>query len=194
MNSTAIPAWMLAAVAPFMAKGDVRFYLNSVCVCAHGPDKTMTVVATDGHAMGIASWPGIVWHGDNVILPRAAIEAAVKMKSDAFAVSDGFLVADNGAKIPAAPIDGRFPEWQAVAPLKQKNEGPASVNLEIIGQVLASCKALVKHGKLGKQMPGVMLEANTDHAMLWQPNGLLDGARVNYVVMPLRTRGPLERI
>src|SRR5690606_18333089 len=169
MNFT-LPAWALAAVAPFMAKNDVRFYLQSVYVApVTGPDglKGCAVVATDGHARAVIGLREVNVPGP-VLLPREAVEWAVKAKGDdvAFALAGesgkDWTMTAGGASRPVSEIDSRFPDWQAVVPEPLADE-PAegaqrleyvAFDAALIERVVKSAKVLHKAGIVGGRRTG----------------------------------------
>ena len=55
MTTISIPMTILAAVAPFMAKKDSRFYLKGALLETTGG--CLRAVGTDGHAMAVADAP-----------------------------------------------------------------------------------------------------------------------------------------
>jgi hypothetical protein len=125
----------LKAVSRYMAKNDVRYYLNGVFVEA-SPQETR-LIATDGHAMGILREQKA---GDGLndvsaivyfIIPDTAIKAMLAFKSPSKILTDiTITVPDDYAENPQAEfraefagnvmvfkrIDGKFPDYQRVVP------------------------------------------------------------------------------
>lgn len=77
MNTLTIPTAILAAVAPFMGKKDVRFYLN--CAMVESAAGGLRAVATDGHALAVCDSPG-AGPAERLLIPRDAVEWALKQK------------------------------------------------------------------------------------------------------------------
>lgn len=204
MNFT-LPAWALAAVAPFMAKNDVRFYLSSVYVApVNGPDglKGCAVVATDGYALAVIRLREVNVPGP-VLLPREAVEWAVKAKCEdvAFAPAGDsgreWNITAGGATRRVAEIDARFPDWQAVVPEPLADE-PAegaqrleyvAFDAALIERVVKSAKVLHKAGIVGGRRTGasVVPDMRGQRASCWTCSGYkVEGVEVAWVLMPLR--------
>jgi len=205
MNFT-LPAWALAAVAPFMAKNDVRFYLSSVYVApVNGPDgaKGCAVVATDGDAaLAVVRLREVNVPGP-VLLPREAVEWAVKAKGDdvAFALAGesgkDWTMTAGGASRPVSEIDSQFPDWQAVVPEPLADE-PAegaqrleyvAFDAALIERVVKSAKVLHKAGIVGGRRIGaaVVPDMRGQRASCWTCSGYkVEGVDVAWVLMPLR--------
>ena len=188
MNTLNIPLTILAAVAPFMAKKDVRFYLNGAMVetAAGG----LRAVATDGHALAVCDSPG-AGPAERLLIPREAVEWALKQKGEAVTLEwEGFagtLVNELGARIPVKLIDGRYPDYAAVIPLLQADRTElAGFDPEILVLVAKSAAGLKKYGGAGRY-PAVTLHGNgNNNAPGFELGGLKDGLRVIGAVMPLR--------
>lgn len=200
MNFT-LPAWALAAVAPFMAKNDVRFYLQSVYVAPVG-QSGCAVVATDGHALAVVRLRDVNVPGP-VLLPREAVEWAVKAKGEdvAFAPAGDsgreWNMTAGGASRPVSEIDARFPDWQAVVPEPLADE-PAegaqrleyvAFDAALIERVVKSAKVLHKAGIVGGRRTGagVVPDMRGQRAACWTCSGYeVEGVEVAWVLMPLR--------
>ena len=190
MNTLNLPLTVLAAVAPFMAKKDVRYYLNGAMVetAAGG----LRAVATDGHALAVCDSPG-AGPGERLLIPREAVEWALKQKGEAVTLewteAKGLaeMVNEAGARIPVKLIDGRYPEYAAVIPmLKADRTELAGFNPEILVLVAKCAAGLKKYGDAGRY-PAVTLHGNgNNNAAGFELGGLKDGLRVIGVVMPLR--------
>ena len=190
MNTLTIPTAILAAVAPFMAKKDVRYYLNGAMV--ESAAGKLRAVATDGHALAVCDSPG-AGPAERLLIPREAVEWALKQKGDAVTLewteAKGLaeMVNEAGARIPVKLIDGRFPEYQAAIPLlKEDRTELAGFNPEILVLVAKCAAGLKKYGGCGRY-PAVTIHGNGDNnAAGFELGGLKDGLRVIGVVMPLR--------
>lgn len=114
----------LRAALIFAAKGDIRYYLNSVCLHV-GECGDARLIGCDGHRLGLVhlcdasgAAPG------EYIIPREAVENIKKavrgfdgltlaIDGEAFTISDnygGAIIA--GGKL----VDGKYPDWQRVMP------------------------------------------------------------------------------
>lgn len=187
MNKLTIPTAILAAVAPFMAKKDVRYYLNGARIeSEHG---YIRAIATDGHALAVCDAPGT----EAVlacILPREAVEWAVKAGGDVVLEWDGFvgaLTTAAGVSMPVKLIDGRFPDYQAVIPiLGDKPEHVGGFNPELLSLIAKATAGLKKAGKTSRH-PGVTLFGNgPERSIGFLMNGLLDRVRLLGCIMPMR--------
>jgi DNA polymerase III subunit beta len=104
-----------------MAQQDIRYYLNGLLL-ALSPEG-LTVVATDGHRLALATAPGrLEVEKADVILPRKAVLELAKLLGD----GDGSLrmeVRDNQVafsfgvvELVTKVVDGKFPDYQKVIP------------------------------------------------------------------------------
>ena len=190
MNTLNIPLTVLAAVAPFMAKKDVRFYLN--CAMVESAAGGLRAVATDGHALAVCDSPG-AGPTDRLLIPRDAVEWALKQKGEAVtlewesAVGAFTLRSELGATIAGKLIDGRYPDYAAVIPMLQDDRTElAGFNPEIIGLIAKSAAGLKKMGGCGRY-PAVTFHGNgNNNAAGFELGGLKNGLRVIGVVMPRR--------
>lgn len=190
MNTLNLPLTVLAAVAPFMAKKDVRFYLN--CAMVESAAGGLRAVAIDGRALAVCDSPG-AGPAERLLIPRDAVEWALKQKGEAVtlewesAVGAFTLRSELGATIAGKLIDGRFPDYAAVIPMLQDDRTElAGFNPEILVLVAKCAAALKKMGCCGRH-PAVTLHGNGDNnAAGFELAGLLGGLRVIGAVMPMR--------
>ena len=188
MNTLNLPLTVLAAVAPFMAKKDVRYYLNGARI--ESERGYIRAIATDGHALAVWDAPGTETVAA-CLLPRDAVEWALKQKGEAVTLEwEGFagtLVNELGARIPVKLIDGRYPDYAAVIPLLQADRTElAGINPEILVLIAKSAAGLKKYGGAGRY-PAVTLHGNGDNnAAGFELGGLLGGLRVIGAAMPMR--------
>jgi DNA polymerase-3 subunit beta len=112
---------LLSLVQYAMAQQDIRYYLNGLLLALS--DESLSVVATDGHRLALASLPGGVATGKvEVILPRKAVLELTKLLADDDApvsvevrenqVSFAFASIDFVTKV----VDGKFPDYAKVIP------------------------------------------------------------------------------
>ena len=188
MNTLNLPLTVLAAVAPFMAKKDVRYYLNGAMVesAAGG----LRAVATDGHALAVCDSPG-AGPAERLLIPREAVEWALKQKGDAFTLEwEGFagtLTTESGIPMQVALIDGRFPDYQAVIPMLQDDRTElAGFNPEILATIAKASAGLRKAGAAGKYCSVTLHGNGSNNAIGFELNGLNHGIKLIGVAMPLR--------
>ena len=188
MNTLNIPLTVLAAVAPFMAKKDVRFYLNGARI--ESERGYIRAIAIDGHALAVCDAPGTETVAA-CLLPREAVEWALKQKGDAFTLEwEGFagtLTTESGMSMPVTLIDGRFPDYQAVIPMLNEDRTElAGFNPEILGLVAKASAGLRKAGAAGKYCSVTLHGNGENNAIGFELNGLNHGIKMIGVAMPLR--------
>lgn len=121
-----VPAVDLAAVMPFRAHEDVRYYLDGILIepCATGG---CMIVATEGHMLGAIHSPEARSDTSRILRITEGLEEALKQRA---ALNDGVVsVADEKGRVtltvrgvesyiaPGPPfIDGKYPEWRKVIP------------------------------------------------------------------------------
>jgi DNA polymerase-3 subunit beta len=111
--------YQLETVEHAMAKEDVRYYLNGLCLQFGA---RLIAVATDGHRL--AAMPGATVLGleepHELILPKKAVNELKKRLGDGTCRIDvtnrGIRVDFGITALDSRLIDGRFPEWQRVIP------------------------------------------------------------------------------
>ena len=110
-----------------MAVHDIRYYLNGILFVAEG--KTLTLVATDGHRLGLAQAQlASEIPKQEVILPRKTVlELQRLLKDDDTTIEMRF--APNQAKFSFAGmefvtklVEGKFPDYNRVIPKNHKNK------------------------------------------------------------------------
>ena len=110
-----------------MAVHDIRYYLNGILFIAEA--KTLTLVATDGHRLGLAqsTLDADVPSKQEVILPRKTVlELQRLLKDEDTAIEMRF--ANNQAKFNFSGlefvtklVEGKFPDYNRVIPKNHKN-------------------------------------------------------------------------
>ena len=122
-----------------MAQQDIRYYLNGLLL-ALSPEG-LTVVATDGHRLALASAPGkLDVTRMDVILPRKAVLELTKLLGE----GDGRLsmeVRENQVafsfgvvELVTKVVDGKFPDYQKVIPAGYRKG--FQISCEILRQAL----------------------------------------------------------
>jgi len=124
----------LKALKLFVAKKDIRYYLNGVYVEFN---KYNTIfVATDGHRLlSTAVYHNEVQHGRDtlgVVIPIETIDALLKVKSTLGAASISIEIESNVVtkihivndvvKLEARPVVGKYPDFRRVFPESVSNE------------------------------------------------------------------------
>ena len=187
MTTISIPMTILAAVAPFMAKKDIRLYLNGALLETTGG--CLRAVGTDGYALAVADAPSADTLPAPLILPRDAVEWALKQKTDAATLteSDGiYRLAAGGSSIEVKPIDGRYPDYRAVFPRLGDDESMSAFNPAILAMIDKARAGVVKAGGAGWHV-AVTLHGNGEGKGIgFELTGLLAGLRVVGVAMPMR--------
>lgn len=128
-----VPAKTLAAVALAMSDEPTRYYLCGIAV------EPEYLAATDGHVLTVARVTTGLADGDDMIL--AATPAAVKALSTQKAEVARWNSADGILAITSAEggelwtgeiktIDGTFPEWRKVLPLRPKKISATAVTFD----------------------------------------------------------------
>ena len=110
-----------------MAVHDIRYYLNGILFIAEG--KTLTLVATDGHRLGLAqaTLETDVPSKQEVILPRKTVLELQRLLSEGDAAIE-MQFANNQAKFSFGAmefvtklVEGKFPDYNRVIPKNHKN-------------------------------------------------------------------------
>jgi DNA polymerase III subunit beta len=110
-----------------MAVHDIRYYLNGILFIAEG--KTLTLVATDGHRLGLAqaTLDSDVPSKQEVILPRKTVLELQRLLADEdtsidmrFASNQAKFVF-SGMEFVTKLVEGKFPDYNRVIPKNHKN-------------------------------------------------------------------------
>jgi DNA polymerase III subunit beta len=110
-----------------MAVHDIRYYLNGILFIAEG--KTLTLVATDGHRLGLAqaTLDAETPNKQEVILPRKTVlELQRLLKDEDTAIEMRFAnnqakFAFSGMEFVTKLVEGKFPDYNRVIPKNHKN-------------------------------------------------------------------------
>ncbi|MGH9805803.1 MAG: DNA polymerase III subunit beta [Terriglobia bacterium] len=118
---------LLGLVQYSMAQQDIRYYLNGLLVIVE--DKTLKLVATDGHRLAFAS---MVLESklprQEVIVPRKTVLELAKLLSDSDEEVRIELSATQAAfsfgmvELISKLVDGKFPDYTRVIPVGHKNK------------------------------------------------------------------------
>jgi hypothetical protein len=151
-----LTAKLLPIITPFMAKNDIRYYLNAINVRPH-KDGGAVICATNGHVLGAIYDPDAVCE-EEVILRfdgRMQQACAAGLKDDRQVVMIGerlAIIESGGAEVciqaGRPDIEATYPRYERVIP-KQETLQPGLVGT--YGEaVLSLCqKAAVAAGKIG---------------------------------------------
>lgn len=121
-----IDAKYLKVLAPFIAKQDVRYYLNGLCITPHEKEGAL-LVATNGHVLGIAYDREAIVQKEIIVKITADTikhSRGTGRGSDRFVeIHDRLMIVDecaNEIHVQAGDpiIDGRYPDWRRVVPRK----------------------------------------------------------------------------
>jgi DNA polymerase-3 subunit beta len=110
-----------------MAVHDIRYYLNGILFIAEG--KTLTLVATDGHRLGLAqaTLETDVPSKQEVILPRKTVlELQRLLKDEDTPIEMRFAgnqarFSFSGMEFVTKLVEGKFPDYNRVIPKNHKN-------------------------------------------------------------------------
>lgn len=191
MTTLTLSPAALAIAAPFMAKKDVRYYLNGALVEAN-PAGGAFVVATDGHALIVVRDAAAVVPADTkLILPRDFVAAVLKHAGTspvALTLGDELAVtfAARGMTLSDTLIDGRFPDWRAVVPASPLSGDEATFNPDLIARIAKSGDGARKHAGAGKYVGMKLIGNGADRSSAFAMTGLHDGLSAGGVIMPLR--------
>lgn len=138
---------VLRFLSPFISSEETRYYLNGVHF-SRDRDERKTVVATDGHRLGVYpfEYPDALF---GQILPRQTVSDLVKMppvrKLRAGNMRLSFLM--DGLALHTKLLDATYPDWRRVVP-KMEGDAP-SVALDRIGTIAAlrRVRATSSHSK-----------------------------------------------
>lgn len=195
-----IPMYLLAAVACFMAKNDVRYYLNAMRLepCRDGG---VRAVALDGVCVAVgrsedkgwtAAETSLLIHRDSVLeILRAAkggmVEFVKRPSGQWVAVTDTKTVV-------VKTVEGRFPDIEQLLPLGELRESTSfAVDAQYIGKMVDAGKQIKRRGGLTKSvgLPALQIEGQGERAACWRLGGtewgqLVPGFHLGGIVAPLR--------
>lgn len=196
------PVYLLAGVAPLMAKGTLRPSLVGAMIepLEAGRPPGLRAVATDGHIGGVAySTVGAVASegAGRLVLPAALVTSIVRQSRSGSSVT----VTVEGGMIRASfePRDrmsgeeygrvmtGRFPEVEKVlTPRLGPADRSAAFNPELIGKIAESAKAAKRAGGVAKGGASMLFDSNGLWGSPFRLGNLVEGFSLGGVVMPLR--------
>lgn len=119
-----LTAKLLPIIVPFMAKNDIRYYLNAINVRPH-KDGGAIIVATNGHALGAIHDRDAVCDEEVILRFDArmaqACAASRKNEREVVVIGDRLAVVENGSSeiyIQAGrpDIEAQYPKYQRLIP------------------------------------------------------------------------------
>ena len=130
---------LLGLVQYAMAQQDIRYYLNGLLMVVE--DKTLKLVATDGHRLSYASMTlAAALPRQEVIVPRKTVLELSKLLADSDAEvrielsSTQAAFAFGTVELVSKLVDGKFPDYTRVIPVGHKNH--LLINREVLRQAL----------------------------------------------------------
>ena len=130
---------LLGLVQYAMAQQDIRYYLNRMLVVVE--DKTLKLVATDGHRLAYASMTlDAKLPRQEVIIPRKTVLELAKLLADTDSEVRVELSATQAAfafgtvELISKLVDGKFPDYTRVIPQGHKNK--LAIGREVLRQAL----------------------------------------------------------
>jgi DNA polymerase-3 subunit beta len=136
---------LLGLVQYAMAQQDIRYYLNGLLMVVE--DKTLKLVATDGHRLAFASSAlGAQLPRQEVIVPRKTVLELSKLLADSDSEVRIELSATQAAfsfgavELVSKLVDGKFPDYTRVIPAGHKNR--LSIGRDTLRQALSRAAIL----------------------------------------------------
>lgn len=165
----AITSKYIPVMAGFIAKGDIRYYLNALHVEPH-PDGGILLVATDGHALAVIHDLEGKSNGTWLCkIPEKIIKACAKrgVRKSPFSTPKVLRLVGNAGYVlsvdDADPleisqfhletayceiVDGKFPEWKRVIPQSFTPSKKIGVNIALLSRVEKAIKgSAFSHGR-----------------------------------------------
>lgn len=142
MEAILLPKNSLKAMAILASKQDIRYYLNGVLVESTGAYTRL--VATDGHLLGVFQISETA-HEDksfSIIIPNEII-AKLDKQDNFLSCVDGKWNIDG---ISFTPVEGKYPDYMRVLPVKPASGETAQFNPELINR-FAKCSKLLNGTK-----------------------------------------------
>ncbi len=154
-----LTAKLLPIIAPFIAKNDIRYYLNAINVRPH-KDGGAVICATNGHALGaIYDRDAVCEHEVTLrfdLRMRQACAAGLNNERQVVMLAERLAVIENGETevyIQAGNpvVDGQFPRYEKVIP-KASRLQPGLAGMYGAPLIALAEKAAIVAGKVGEKM------------------------------------------
>ena len=151
-------------------RGDVRFYLNGICL-GFRPD-VLTVVASDGHRLATMELavPGNGWT-ENVIIANSEVKTLLDWLKLTTAETVCFMAGDGLDVITSfghqfKRVDAKYPDWRRVIPRELGGStGPVGMDVSYLADAMKAYKPV-----LGKDRhAGVRLEFGAGGSLVVTP-------------------------
>lgn len=195
-----IPMYLLASVACFMAKNDVRPYLNAVLLepCSDGG---VRAVALDGVCVAVGRSEDAGWTDaeTSLLISRDSVAEILRAAKDGVVEfvkrPNGQWVAVTDTKtVVVETVDGIFPDIEQLLPIGQLRSDPAfAVDALYIGKMVDAAKQVKRRGGMATAagLPALQIEGQGEMAACWRLGGtewgqLVPGFHLGGIVMPLR--------
>jgi hypothetical protein len=189
-----IPLEDVLKVLPFVAKQDVRYYLNGMFITPHNGGALL--VATDGHRLAVCESPLAKTDADHIL--NLSGEFAKALPKLAKGVSKRLTIEDANAHIvirseleehavkPGKPfIDGKFPEWRRALPNAEELE-PGLIGA-LDARYLEDLRLVIPEGQRAPIMFWHRKEAPAEHASVFRFGGVPEFL---VAIMPIRAEYP----
>jgi len=174
---------LLRGTAFMMPKDDARYYLNGALFEVSAG--SMSVVATNGHYLGLCRADGATGSGEvQVILPRASVleldrileQAPEDENAHFWFTKDGVSMECAEYRYYSGTIDGKFPDYKRIIPIEKGFKGRVSVDTESLAAAISRA-ALVLSNAENPNKRGILLSFNEWGITLAADNGFGDTAQ-----------------
>lgn len=138
---------VLKGLIEFAAVGDVRYYLNGICVKSTGKD--IRLIASDGHTLATATLEDDTWDGSDdldLIIPLETVKA-IKTKRDHVWLEkqekeNAYILTDHmGMGLLFQGIEGRYPDAARCWPQSEPDGKAGLFNPEYVARIGKCAKA-----------------------------------------------------
>lgn len=154
-----LTAKLLPIIAPFIAKNDIRYYLNAINVRPHR-DGGAVICATNGHALGAIHDRDAVCEHEVILRFDARMQqacaAGLNNERQVVMLGDRLAVIENGTTevcIQAGNpvVDGQFPRYEKVIPKADRLQ-PGLAGMFGAPLIALAEKAAIVAGKVGEKV------------------------------------------
>lgn len=156
--------WLIEKTQFSMAQQDVRYYLNGLLLETEG--KILRAVATDGHRLALAEIElgSKAGKDEQVIVPRKGVLELNRLLEDEGSLrivlgTNHIRVETDGTRLTSKLIDGRFPDYGRVIPVK--SGGIVKADRKVVREALQRTAILAN-----EKYRGVRLELGPDSLVI----------------------------